>query len=60
MEKKKKKLGGTSLRSHISLGVPVVAQLVKNLITGSSCLGAAEMNLTSIHEDLGLSPGLTQ
>ena len=26
----------------------------------SSCCGAVEMNLTSIHEDVGLIPGLTQ
>ena len=26
----------------------------------SSCCGSAEMNLTSIHEDAGLIPGLAQ
>ena len=26
----------------------------------SSCRGSAEMNLTSIHEDTGLIPGLAQ
>ena len=28
--------------------------------TRSSCCGAVEMNLTSIHEDTGLIPGLAQ
>ena len=27
---------------------------------GSSCCGSAEMNLTSIHENTGLNPGLDQ
>ena len=27
---------------------------------GSSCHGAAETNPTSIHEDVGLTPGLTR
>ena len=31
---------------------------IKN--SGSSCCGSAEMNLTSIHKDVGLIPGLTQ
>ena len=29
-------------------------------ILGSSCRGSAETNLTSIHEDTGLIPGLNQ
>ena len=32
----------------------------KKLLKGSSCCGTAEMNLTSIHEDAGLIPGLDQ
>ena len=32
----------------------------KSPILGSSCCGAAETNLTSIHEDVGLIPGLIQ
>ena len=32
----------------------------KRLKLGSSCGGAAEMNPTSIHEDVGLIPGLVQ
>ena len=35
-----------------------MAQWVKNL--KSSCCGTAEMNPTSIHEDVGSIPGLTQ
>ena len=33
---------------------------VKNHHNGSSCHGSAVMNLTSIHEDVGLMPGLAQ
>ena len=33
---------------------------IKVLYLGSSYCGAAEMNLTSIHEDVGLIPGLAQ
>ena len=29
-------------------------------VSRSSCCGTAEMNLTSIHEDEGLIPGLNQ
>ena len=32
----------------------------KNKQIGSSLCGAAETNLTSIHEDVGLIPGLAQ
>ena len=32
---------------------------IQNQLSGSSC-GSAETNLTSIHEDVGLIPGLTQ
>ena len=32
----------------------------QNVTQGSSCCGAAEVNLTSIHEDAGSIPGLTQ
>ena len=32
----------------------------KKLVERSSHCGSAELNLTSIHEDLGLIPGLTQ
>ena len=34
-------------------------QYIKNFFW-SSCCGSAEMNLTNIHEDAGLIPGLTQ
>ena len=40
-------------------GVPAVGQWVKNL-TGSSHLGSAVMNPTSIHEDTDKIPGLAQ
>ena len=30
------------------------------LVVRSSCCGSVEMNLTSIHEDVGSIPGLTQ
>ena len=33
---------------------------IKIQLKGSSRRGAAEMNLTSIHEDTGSIPGLTQ
>ena len=33
---------------------------VKRIEYRSSCHGSEEMNLTSIHEDVGLIPGLTQ
>ena len=33
---------------------------IKNVISGSSGHGTVEMNLTSIHEDVGLTPGLAQ
>ena len=36
-------------------GVPAMAQLVKNLTRDKKI-----KNLTSIHEDVGLMPGLTQ
>ena len=32
----------------------------KNLYAGNSCCGSLETNLTSIHEDAGLIPGLAQ
>ena len=35
-------------------------QQVKNLTSGSPLCGAVEKNPTSIHEDAGLIPGLTQ
>ena len=41
-------------------GVPAIAQWVKNLTAESSHCGPVEMNPTSIHEDVGLIPGLTQ
>ena len=41
-------------------GVPLVAQQVKNPTSGSSCCGASETNLSSIHEDAGSIPGLAQ
>ena len=34
--------------------------LVKKWAEGSSCRGSVETNLTSIHEDAGLTLGLTQ
>ena len=34
--------------------------LIKSKYPGSSHCGSAETNLTSIHEDVGLIPGLTQ
>ena len=33
---------------------------LRKLSPGSSCYGAVETNLTSIHEDVGSMPGLTQ
>ena len=42
------------------LGVPTVAQWIKNPTTGNSCRGSVEMNLTCNHEDVGSIPGLTQ
>ena len=33
---------------------------LKKMIHGIFCCGAVEMNLTSIHEDSGLIPGLDQ
>ena len=32
----------------------------KEYLAGSSCCGSAEMNLTSIHGNSGLIPGLAQ
>ena len=47
-----------------TVGVSTVAQWVKNIerlaFSGSSHCGTAEMNPTSIHEDVGSIPGLTQ
>ena len=43
-----------------TLGVPVVAQQVKNPTRGSSCCGSVETNLTSNHEDVGPIPGFAQ
>ena len=37
-----------------------VLLLKKNFVPESSCDGAAEANPTSIHEDVGSIPGLTQ
>ena len=39
---------------------PPRRSLIKELSLGSSHHGAAETNLTSIHEDAGSIPGLTQ
>ena len=33
---------------------------IKKYLEGVTCCDAAEMSLTSIHEDAGLMPGLTQ
>ena len=38
----------------------VPAFILKIHIHGSSRCGSGEMNLTAIHEDTGLIPGLTQ
>ena len=38
----------------------VQSQKKKKKKRGSSCCGSAETNLTSIHEDAGLIPGLVQ
>ena len=35
-------------------------RLTRTAARGSSCCGAAEMNPTSIHEDMGSIPGLAQ
>ena len=42
------------------LGVPTVAQHVKNLTVGSSHCGSVVTKLTSNHEEAGSIPGLTQ
>ena len=45
------------------MGVPIVAQNVKNVTQGRFLefpVGSVVMNLTSIHEDAGLIPGLAQ
>ena len=42
----------------VKRGVPTVAHPVKNLTSGSSHCGTVETNLTSIHEDVDLIPGL--
>ena len=33
---------------------------IKTSVTGSSCSGTVETNMTCIHEDVGLIPGLNQ
>ena len=49
----------TSDCSHSAPSHPMFS-LLKTYPRRSSCCGSAEMNLTSIHEDMGLIPGLTQ
>ena len=39
---------------------PLLLRLVKKKVLWSSCRGSAVMNLTSIHEDADLIPGLAQ
>ena len=41
-------------------GKEVLLTRMENIRGRSSCRGAAETNLTSIHEDSGLIPGLAQ
>ena len=44
------------------MGTPVLGfeMILKSYKIEESCLGLAEMNLTSMHEDAGLIPGLTE
>ena len=44
---------------HITFWI-ICSSSVKNVLGGSSRCGAAEMYLTTIHEDAGSIPGLTQ
>ena len=38
----------------------MIVEMIQDLRDRSSCCGAAETNLTSIHEDVHSIPGLTQ
>ena len=46
--------------SIVPLNVVRLNKFIKLIKTGSSCGGSEVTNLTRIHEDLGLLPGLTQ
>ena len=46
--------------SSLCFGVGPYYLSILNVIDGSSCCGTAETNLTGIHENAGLIPGLTQ
>ena len=45
---------------HVPYLWPAAEIVIRPAHIGSSCRGSAEMNLTSIHEDAGSIPGLTQ
>ena len=47
----------TTRKYHLK---PVRMGITKKSTKSSSCCGAKETNLTSIHEDVGLIPGLAQ
>ena len=40
--------------------IPRVSKKLSELSSRSSCCGSAVMNRISVHEDMGLIPGLTQ
>ena len=42
------------------IGLQIYLAEIRNRILGSSCCGTEETNLTSIYEDAGLIPGLSQ